>query len=116
METLHQEEEMITIKIDVTKIQKDLLFIGKAKPDGSQPKYLDCILFENRDGVGKYGDTHFIVQGVSKAAREAGQKGPIIGNATIEIQEQPPRRTTNKIPRAQPQIEEPGTEDDAIPF
>ena len=107
---------MITLKIDVTKIQKDLLFIGKAKADGTQTKYLDCILFENKNGVGKYGDTHFIVQGVSKAAREAGQKGPIIGNATIEIQEQPPRRTTNKIPRAQPQIEEPGSETDEVPF
>lgn len=98
---------MITLKIDVTKIQKDLLFIGKAKADGSQPKYLDCILFENKNGTGQYGDTHFIVQGVSKAAREAGQKGPIIGNATIEIQEQPPRRTTNKIPRTQPQEDDP---------
>ena len=67
----------ITLKIDVKKIRKDLLFVG------AKGTYLDLVLFENRDGPGQYGDTHYVVQGVSKERKEAGEKGPIIGNAKV---------------------------------
>jgi hypothetical protein len=60
-----------TAKIDVTKIDKAHLYNGK---------YLDVVIWENRDGPGKYGDTHMVVQSVSKEARQAGKKGAIIGN------------------------------------
>ena len=64
----------IQLKIDVSKISKPDLYQGK------KGVYLDAILWENRDGQSQYGDDGFIVQDVSKEAREAGQKGPIIGN------------------------------------
>jgi hypothetical protein len=60
-----------TAKIDVTKIDKAHLYKGK---------FLDLVLWENRDGPGQYGDTHMIVQSVSKEARQAGTKGAIVGN------------------------------------
>lgn len=66
---------MITVKVDVSKINKEFLFQGKTA------KYLDLILFESPDD--KYGNDYRVVQGVSKEARAAGQKGAILGNAKI---------------------------------
>lgn len=65
----------INIKIDVTKILKEHLFQGK-----NGAKYLDITLWENRDGVDSYGNTHMAVQALPKELRDAGQKGPILGN------------------------------------
>lgn len=62
----------IICKIDVTKIDKKHLFQGK------KGTYLDAILIEKES---EYGDDYMIVQGVSKEQRDAGVKGPIIGNA-----------------------------------
>ncbi len=64
----------IAIKIDVTKIDKARLFAGK-----NGAKYLDAILIETPDN--KYGDSHMIVQSVSKEERQAGVRGAILGNA-----------------------------------
>jgi hypothetical protein len=50
-----------TAKIDVTKIDKAQLYKGK---------FLDLVLWENRDGPGQYGDTHMIVQSVSARRTE----------------------------------------------
>lgn len=63
----------IVAKIDVKKILKDDLYVGE------KGTYLDAILIPN-DGPSKYGDDGFVVQGVSKAKRDAGERGPIIGN------------------------------------
>lgn len=72
--------DLISVKIDVTKIEKDRLFSGK-----NGAKYLDVILIPTPGN--KYGDSHMVVQGVSKEERIAGKKGPILGNAkTIEGQ------------------------------
>jgi hypothetical protein len=35
---------------------------------------------ENRDGVDQYGNNGFVVQDIGKERRQAGEKGPIIGN------------------------------------
>ena len=71
---------MIVHKIDVTLIDKTGLFVGKAKADGRVPKYLDCALHENMDGPDKFGNDGFITQSLSKERRDAGERGPIIGN------------------------------------
>ena len=68
----------IKAKINVSKILKEYLFEGKSG------KMLDLTIWPNRDGAGKYGDTHYIVQDLGKEAREKGIKGDIIGNMTIE--------------------------------
>lgn len=64
---------MISLKIDVTKIDKSKLFKGK------QGTYLDAVLIETPNN--QYGDDYMIVQSVSKEEREQGIKGAILGNA-----------------------------------
>ncbi len=61
----------ISLKIDVSKIDKSRLF------KGAKGTYLDAILIETPEG--KYGD-YMIAQSVSKEERQAGVKGAILGN------------------------------------
>ena len=63
----------IKIKIDVSKIDKNRLFKGK------QGTYLNAVLIETPNN--QYGDSHMIVEDVSKEEREKGVKGNILGNA-----------------------------------
>lgn len=74
---------MIVAKLDVTKIDKALIFVGKIANDGHTPKYIDIVLCENRQGVDQYGNAGFVAQQVSKEARERGEKGAILGNYKI---------------------------------
>lgn len=67
---------MITAKIDCAKIDKTALFEGK-----NGAKYLDIILKETPDS--KFGNDYMVVQSISKERREAGERGPILGNAKI---------------------------------
>lgn len=106
----------ITLKIDVTKIDKNLLFKGQ------KGTYLDIVLFENKT-ASQYGDTHYCVQGVTKEDRERGVQGPIIGNATVPDGEAP--RQQQRAPARQPQGRAPSRQqpqdpdlnpDDDIPF
>ena len=66
---------MITVKIDVTKIDKNLLY------KGTKGTYLDVVLFESPDD--KFGNDYRVVQGVTKEARAAGVKGAILGNGKV---------------------------------
>lgn len=81
---------MITGKIDVTKITKSRLF------KGAKGTYLDIVLIETPNS--QYGD-YMIVESVTKEEREAGKKGPILGNAKIlgqrapQQQSAPPKQT-----------------------
>lgn len=68
---------IIKVKIDVKKIDKSKLFVG------DKGTYLDITLLENRDGIDQYGNSFMVVQDVSKADREAGIKGAILGNGKI---------------------------------
>ena len=95
---------MITAKINVSRIEKEHLFSGK------NGKYLDLVIWENKNGPDQYGNTHFICQGISREAREAGQRGPIIGNLKMEIQ-----RIENKpAPETTPDID--AMDYDEVPF
>jgi len=71
---------MITIKLDCTKIDKNRMIAGKPKKDGSIPKYIDLVLFENKNGPDEWGNDGFVAQSVSKEEREKGVRGPILGN------------------------------------
>lgn len=83
--------DKITCKIDVKKIDKAHLYAGK------KGTYLNVTLIPNKDGKSQYGDDYFIVQDVSKEARDAGEKGAILGNARIIERKQrddaPPQAT-----------------------
>lgn len=66
---------MISVNINVSKIDKAHLYEGKSG------KYLSLVLWESPDD--KYGNDYRVVQGVSKEARAQGVKGAILGNAKI---------------------------------
>lgn len=93
---------MIKYKIDVTKIDKALLYKGE------KGTYLNGVFFENKNGPSEYGDDGFIVQDVTKEQRDQGVKGPIIGN----WRHLKPKST----PAPKPATESPALEDDDIPF
>lgn len=65
---------IIAIKIDCTKITKSRLFQGK-----NGAKYLDALAME-LDEPDQYGNQWRIVEAVSKEERQAGKRGPILGN------------------------------------
>lgn len=65
---------MIRIKLDVKKIDKSALFVG------TKGTYCDLTLMDNKDGPDQYGNDGFVVMDIGKQRREAGEKGPIIGN------------------------------------
>ena len=47
---------------------------------GQKGHYLTVTLMENRDGPSKFGDDGFAVLEITKEQRDAGEKGPILGN------------------------------------
>lgn len=100
---------MIVLKIDVTKIDKNHLFVGKSG------KYLDCILNENKDGVDQYGNIGFISQSVSKEAKEKGERGPIIGNykEIVTIPRVPKQAEAKPAAKSKPPVDDDG---DSVPF
>ena len=70
---------MINAKIDVMMIDKSRLFQGqKQNKAGTMPKYLDLLLIPTPNSSFS---THMIVQSLPKADRDAGERGPILGNA-----------------------------------
>ncbi len=71
--------KVISLKIDVSKIDKSKLFKGE------KGTYLDAVVFLN-DEKDQYGNNGMITQSVSKEEREKGGKGVILGNAKIVSQ------------------------------
>jgi len=67
---------MITASIAVNKVDKTKFFIKK-----NGDKMLDIVLIETPNS--KYDNDYMVVQGTSKADRDAGKKGAILGNAKI---------------------------------
>lgn len=65
---------MISISINVSKINKEYLYEGK------NGKYLNVVLFK-LETPDQYGNDFKAVQGLTKAQREAGLKGNILGSA-----------------------------------
>jgi hypothetical protein len=78
---------IITARIDVTKIEKERLYKGE------KGKYLDIVLIPTPNA--KYEQTHMVVQSISQDERKAGIKGSILGNAK-EIQQE--RRSYDEPP------------------
>jgi len=67
----------LNISIDVTKIDKAHLIEGK------KGKYLNLTAFINLDEEDQYGNHGMVTQGLSKEARDSGQKGAILGNGKL---------------------------------
>ncbi len=94
---------MIRVKLDVTKVDKSKLFIGK-----NGAKYLDVILIETPNN--QYGDDYMAVQEASKEERLAGKRGAILGNAKIL------KKPTEQSPTPPPIEQPPAQPDDEVPF
>lgn len=89
---------MIAGKIDVSKIDKAALF------KGAKGTYLDIILFETPDD--KFGNDFRITQSISKERRDAGERGPIIGNAKIIGKDKPAAKSGKPVPNKQEKMDE----------
>ena len=96
---------MISLKIDVTKIEKQRLFKGE------KGTYLNCVLIETPNS--EYSD-YMIVQDVSKEERERGVKGTILGNAKIVSKAQ--NSANNDVKHESNTNVQPTQETDNLPF
>jgi hypothetical protein len=67
----------VSVKIDVTKIDKALLYKSE------KGTYLNTTVFIDIDAPDKYGNHGMVTQDISKEAKSAGEKGPILGNVKI---------------------------------
>lgn len=71
---------MIKANIDVSKIDKNRLLLGKAHADGTREKFLSVVLVENRNGNDKFGNEGFVRQEATREETAAGSNGVILGN------------------------------------
>ncbi len=101
----------ISIKVDVSKIDKSRLFKGE------KGTYLDLTTFIDPDQQDQYGNNGVISQSVTKEERNAGVKTPILGNTKVFYgggQPQPPaQQPPQSAPASRPFEDE---FDDDIPF
>lgn len=97
----------VSIKIDVTKIDKSRLFKGE------KGTYLDLTTFIDLDQKDQYDNNGFISQSVSKEEKENNVQTPILGNCRVFWKEQ----GSTPQPSAQPQAGQAlPDDDDSIPF
>jgi len=95
-------KQIVTLKIDVTKISKERLYKGK------KGTYLDAVVFLDPQ-ADQYGNNGMITESVSKEEREAGTKGAILGNAKIISGGQQTKQTQQSAPQ-------PPADEDDLPF
>lgn len=67
----------LSVRIDVTKIDKERLYKGK------KGTYLDLVTFVDLDNKDQYDNNGFISQSTTKEERESGVQTPILGNVRI---------------------------------
>ena len=98
----------VSVKIDVTKIDKALLYKNE------KGAYLNATVFIDVDTPDKYGNHGMVTQDVSKEAKDAGEKGPILGNVKIFWKD------SGYTPSKSKPVSKPATKgdnfDDDIPF
>ena len=88
----------VSLKIDVTNIDKARLFPGQ------KGAYLDATVFIDLDQLDQYGNSGMITQDVSKEEKQQGVKGNILGNCKLFWNEagQAPQ-AQQPVPQQQPQ-------------
>lgn len=96
----------IVVKIDVKKIDKAKLFVGK------KGTYLDAVLIEKPN---EYGEDGFVAMSVSREEREKGIKGEIIGSWK-HLGAKPQAQTRGRVATAPPPPELNEEFGDSIPF
>lgn len=104
---------ILKLKIDVTKLDKNLFFKGK------KGTYADLTAFveDEEDQFGQFGR---IVQDIPQERRENGERAPIVGNIRAKHDQMSRGRTQSQPPRQQsqpPAADDWGDDDDStIPF
>jgi hypothetical protein len=93
----------ISVRIDVTKIDKSRLY------KGAKGTYLDLTTFVDTEQQDQYENNGFISQSLTKEEREAKYQTPILGNVKVFYTDS----TTTALAVAAMSIEE---LDDDIPF
>lgn len=108
----------VSLKINVSEIEKGRLFAGK------KGKYLDATVFIDIDQKDQFDNNGMITQDVNKEEKDSGIKGPILGNCKVfwtegQQQQQRPQQQ-NQQPQQQKQPNPGGFDnaafDDDIPF
>jgi hypothetical protein len=95
------------IKLSVSRKKIEAEHLHKSKNGDT---YLNLVLFDKEDD---YGNDGFVVQDISKEAREAGGRGPIVGNWRHLVKKDPaPAKASAPATPSQPATEV----DDDIPF
>lgn len=115
----------VSLKIDVSKIEKARLF------KGAKGTYLDATVFIDIDQLDQYGNSGMITQDVKKEEKDAGVKGPILGNCKLfwneggqapQAQQQQAQQPAQGFTGQAPAMNQPGqaaplnTYDEDIPF
>lgn len=110
----------VSLKIDVSKIDKNRLFRGQ------KGTYLDATVFIDPDSQDQYGNNGMITQDVTKRERDAGTRGEILGNCKVFWSDsgqggyqQAPAQSYAPQSQGQPQNQGGGFsdfDDDSIPF
>ena len=81
----------ISVKIDVTKIDKSRLFQGK------KGTYLDLTTFIDTEQLDQYENNGFISQSVSKEERDQNIQTPILGNCKVFYNSDPATPMPNNV-------------------
>tara|TARA_Y100000817_G_scaffold230665_1_gene183097 strand:- start:311 stop:643 length:333 start_codon:yes stop_codon:yes gene_type:complete len=109
MNTDKKSGGILRLNLDVTKIDKTALFRGK------KGTYLEISVLMHSD-ADEYGNHGMAVQGIGKDRREAGERGPILGNGEWVSK---PKDTVQWIDKGVNQgmvMEVSADDDDDIPF
>jgi hypothetical protein len=100
--------EPLSIKIDVTKIDKEALY------KGAKGTYLTLTVWPNKDGEDQYGNHASVKQDLGKDRRD--EKAPFIGNARIIQRRNAPQSKPQELPAKAKTIYEEMNDADEIPF
>lgn len=100
---------MITLQIDVTKIDKSRLKEVSRK-NGETAKFLDLVLIDTPNS--EYGD-YMVTQQVTKEERQSGVKLPVLGNAKNIVRG---GGKSDQRPSQKTKESDPWGDDDDVPF
>jgi hypothetical protein len=100
--------EAFSIKIDVTKIDKEALYRG------AKGTYLTLTVWPNKDGEDQYGNHASVKQDLGKDRRD--EKAPFIGNARIIQRRNAPQSKPQELPAKAKTLYEEINDADEIPF
>ena len=106
-------KQTIDISIDVSKIDKTALY--ESQKTGKKYLSMSVLIREDKD---QYGNDGFIVQKISKERKDAGERGPILGNCKI-MDWDAPKRSMHGEAKANgyaPQANAQDDDDSEIPF